>query len=146
RAVRAFRPRSALQRASREPGAVHMVPDKPHGTVGDDAVVVLVRLDHHPRMAGVTRSRKIVLGLHHTLDFDARARWPLGAGWPHAPTGGPELLPLAVFISELQRATHAASICAIVGIVVPSWRAVIRCRPLVHPAAPRLPRAECSAR
>src|SRR5690606_1589837 len=79
-AILARRSRLALQWASGNPGGVHVVPDEQHGPVGDDAVVVLIRLDHQPRMAGIAGGGEVRLGLHHALDFDARAGRPLWAG------------------------------------------------------------------
>src|SRR5690606_24905415 len=81
-AILARRSRLTLQRASGHPGGVHVVPDKEDRAVGDDAVVVLIRLDHQPRMAGVAGGGEFGLGLHHALDFDARAGRTLWAGWP----------------------------------------------------------------
>src|SRR5690606_31968098 len=80
--ILARRSRLALQWASGNPGGVHVIPDEQHGAVGDDAVVVLIRLDHQPRMAGVAGGGEVRLGLHHTLDFDARTGRTLWAGWP----------------------------------------------------------------
>src|SRR5690606_11657649 len=55
--------------------------------VGDDAVVVLIRLDHQPRMAGVAGGGEVCLRLHRALDFDARAGRTLWAGWPPRAAG-----------------------------------------------------------
>src|SRR5690606_15293174 len=87
-----------------------------------------------PCVAGVPGGREVGLGRDDALDLNARARRPGRTfGATHA-TSRPELLPLAVLVAKLQRATHASSI----GLAaMASVRRLMRCvRSLSTPTRP----------